>query len=240
MVAAIASKAIGRNPVWVRVPPAAFPTKKFHNPDRQLSVPRSRRWTDQQMIDAVESSASIRQVLIALGLNATGANYRSVHDAVARLQLDTSHWTGQGHLRGRSHNYSTRIPLSQICVPDSTYVNTSSLKKRLLQEGVVEEKCALCGVTHWRGEKLSLVLDHINGDNRDHRTENLRLLCPNCNSLQPTFAGRNKARRFKGPRRLETMQAAYSQNRRDKRTPEMRKAEYERAKQRRAVAEAAG
>lgn len=192
------------------------------------------------MIGAVASSASIRQVLIALGLNATGANYRCVHDAVARLQLDTSHWTGQGHLRGKSHNYSTRIPLAEICVPNSTYGSTSSLKKRLLKEGIIEEKCALCGVIHWQGEKLSLVLDHINGDNRDHRLENLRLLCPNCNSLQPTFAGRNKALRFNGPRRRETMQAVYARNRKDKRTPEMRKAEYERAKRRRAEVETAG
>ncbi|HEX8363447.1 MAG TPA: HNH endonuclease signature motif containing protein [Longimicrobium sp.] len=147
------------------------------------------------MIDAVRASTSIRQVLIALGLNATGANYQSVHGAVARLQLDTSHWTGQGHRRGKSHNHSTRIPLSEICVPKSTYTNTTSLKIRLLKEGMIEEKCGVCGITHWRGEKLSLVLDHINGDNRDHRLVNLRLLCPNCNSMQPTFAGRNKALR---------------------------------------------
>jgi hypothetical protein len=187
------------------------------------------------MADAVSSSPSIRQVLIALGLNATGANYRSVRDAVARLQLDTSHWTGQAHLRGKSHNYSTRIPLSEICVADSAYTNTSSLKSRLLKEGALEEKCAVCGVTHWLGEKLSLVLDHVNGENRDHRLENLRLLCPNCNSLQPTFAGRNKALRFKGPRRRETMKTVYAKNRKDRRTPAMRKAAYERAKQRRAA-----
>jgi hypothetical protein len=192
------------------------------------------------MIGAVASTASIRQVLIALGLNPTGANYRAVHEAVARLQLDTSHWTGQAHLRGKSHNYSTRIPLAEICVPNSTYGSTSSLKRRLLKEGLIDEKCALCALTHWHGEKLSLVLDHINGDNRDHRLENLRLLCPNCNSLQPTFAGRNKALRFNGPRRRVTMKAVYARNRKDKRTPEMRRTEYERAKQRQAMADAAG
>lgn len=100
------------------------------------------------MADAVMSSASIRQVLIALGLNATGANYQSVHGAVARLQLDTSHWTGQAHLRGKTHSYHTPIPLSEICVSNSTYTNTSSLKLRLLKEGAMEEKCAVCGITH--------------------------------------------------------------------------------------------
>ncbi len=31
----------------------------------------------------------------------------------------------------------------------------------------------------------------MNGESRDHRKENLRLLCPNCNSQTKTFAGRN-------------------------------------------------
>ena len=42
-----------------------------------------------------------------------------------------------------------------------------------------------------------MVLDHINGINNDHRLENLRMLCPNCNSQQDTFAGRNVSDRKK-------------------------------------------
>jgi hypothetical protein len=53
-------------------------------------------------------------------------------------------------------------------------------------------KCDTCGISEWNGNKLSLVLDHINGNPEDWHVENLRLLCPNCDSLTPTFKGRNK------------------------------------------------
>jgi hypothetical protein len=45
-------------------------------------------------------------------------------------------------------------------------------------------------------ELFSMLLTDMasNGDTFDYRIENLRLLCPNCNSQQPTFAGRNKGR----------------------------------------------
>ncbi|KKQ13143.1 MAG: hypothetical protein US27_C0015G0001, partial [Candidatus Moranbacteria bacterium GW2011_GWF1_36_78] len=39
--------------------------------------------------------------------------------------------------------------------------------------------------------RLPLELDHINGDSKDNRIKNLRVLCPNCHSLKPTHRGRN-------------------------------------------------
>lgn len=57
----------------------------------------------------------------------------------------------------------------------------------------LEYKCAFCGNTgEWLGQKLTLQLDHINGKNNDYRIENLRFLCPNCHSITPTYAGKNK------------------------------------------------
>lgn len=81
--------------------------------------------------------------------------------------------------------------LDSVMIKDSTY-NRSSLKRRLLQEGILKNECSKCGQNpQWNGIKLVLVLDHINGESNDHRLENLRLLCPNCNSQQSTFAGKN-------------------------------------------------
>jgi hypothetical protein len=38
---------------------------------------------------------------------------------------------------------------------------------------------------------MSLILDHVNGVRDDHRIENLRIVCPNCNATLDTHCGRN-------------------------------------------------
>lgn len=61
-------------------------------------------------------------------------------------------------------------------------------------------QCAICGVPNvWNGKELKFVLDHINGDASNNKKENLRLICPNCDSQLETFKSKNKnsARSFR-------------------------------------------
>jgi HNH endonuclease len=67
----------------------------------------------------------------------------------------------------------------------------STIKRRLLKAGKLQNRCDFCGLSEWRGRPLSIQIDHINGIHDDHRLENLRMLCPNCHSQTETFAGRN-------------------------------------------------
>ena len=70
--------------------------------------------------------------------------------------------------------------------------NRSHIKARLLQAGLKDSACEICGLAAWQGAQLSLELHHINGDGRDNRLENLQLLCPNRHSQTDTFGARNK------------------------------------------------
>jgi len=59
------------------------------------------------------------------------------------------------------------------------------LKGRLLNNGYMLEKCNNCGFEERRitDHKVPLVLDHIDGDRKNHKYENLRMLCFNCSFL---------------------------------------------------------
>ena len=55
-------------------------------------------------------------------------------------------------------------------------------------------KCCLCGwsETNPKTGLVPLVADHIDGNWRNNSEKNLRLICPNCDALSPTFAALNK------------------------------------------------
>ena len=62
----------------------------------------------------------------------------------------------------------------------------------LLKHKLKEYKCESCQITdQWNGKPINLQMDHINGNRKDHRLDNLRWLCPNCHSQTDTFCARN-------------------------------------------------
>lgn len=118
-----------------------------------------------------------------------GTSYQNMKKYLIENNINFSHLSGYEP----GSKITKKYTLEEILVKDTPYTNMSKLKDRVLKANLLEYKCSKCGnIGEWQGEPLVLQLDHINGDNRDNRIENLRLLCPNCHSQTETFCGKNK------------------------------------------------
>lgn len=72
------------------------------------------------------------------------------------------------------------------------------IKNEWLKKIFIEEQkhnCAICGMKdNWNNKELHFILDHIDGDATNNRRNNLRLICPNCDSQLDTYKARNIGR----------------------------------------------
>lgn len=152
-----------------------------------------RNITSEEVIYIVSKCYSLAACLKSMGLGLSGTNYKWLNTLIEQHRIDCSHFTGQGHLRNKTHGWTKKFPLEEILVIDSTYGSTSNLKKRLYDAGLLIEECTKCTQGPiWNGEPLVLHLDHIDGDRTNNLLDNLQILCPNCHSQTPTYCGRNK------------------------------------------------
>ena len=145
--------------------------------------------TREEFAALIARCETITEVLADFGLPNRGGNSRTFHKRVVEESLDISPLRAN-RFRGPSKTF----PLETLLCENSA-AQPRSLKRRLLRSNLLTELCERCGLgPEWNGSKLVLHLDHRNGDRRDNRLENLRLLCPNCHSQTDTYAGRNQPR----------------------------------------------
>ncbi len=146
-------------------------------------------WTDDQFKDAVSKNRTIKK--ICAYLNVPFGCAKRVRRDLHRLGLHAA-------FIENSVAKNKKKPVEFFLVKSTKrLVNSSYIKKKLIKDGYLKHECALCGIPPlWQGQFLYLQLDHINGDNTDHRLENLRLLCANCHSQTSTFCGKNTKRRW--------------------------------------------
>ncbi len=148
------------------------------------------RHADEEFAKAVKDSYSLRRVMVVLGIVAQGGNYGTIHRRIKRLGLDTSHFTGQGYLKGKSHEFKKKAD-NEYYLPN-TFWQSNKIRKRLLKDRKKPHKCEVCSLEIWLDKPIPLELHHIDGDNSNNQLENLQLLCPNCHAQTSNYRGKNK------------------------------------------------
>jgi hypothetical protein len=149
---------------------------------------RGPRYSEEEARAAVAAARSHFDARVRLG--PAGGNYATLKKYLALWGISTDHFDWGGARPPRRE----AIPLDEVPVEGSTH-QRKRLKRRLVDAGLKELRCELCGQGEiWRGLRMGLVLDHVNGVWNDNRLENLRFLCPNCNATLDTHCGRKNRR----------------------------------------------
>ena len=156
---------------------------------------RKPRFTRPQLEQAIAESLSWAETLRRLQYKSAGGNWKTLKKYAELWEISADHFEpyAQSLIGLRAHWKTTR-PLEEVLVEGSTY-SRASLKQRLYDEGLKKPECEMCGQgEEWRGTKITLIIDHINGIPDDNRLENLRIVCPNCASTLDTHCGRRNKR----------------------------------------------
>lgn len=141
-------------------------------------------YTKQELENIIQKSSSYKDVAQRIGYTGySGDLCNLIKNTINLLEINTSHFKRQTNI--------VRVP-ENIFIKNST-ANQSTLRRWYLKGEYMPYKCSICGQEpFWNDKELTLILDHINGENHDDRLENLRWVCPNCNQQLDTTNGKNK------------------------------------------------
>lgn len=140
----------------------------------------------EEFIKVCQEAESMRQASQKLNMH-----FNTFKRYAVKFDCYCTHQSNKGKKLGP---YSSRISTEDILAGLHPEYQTYKLKKRLILEGYIEDKCEKCG-WHEKPEGAEFTpceLHHKDGDSSNHRRENLELICPNCHSLTPTYRAKNK------------------------------------------------
>tara|TARA_B100000073_G_C23402114_1_gene439665 strand:- start:49 stop:462 length:414 start_codon:yes stop_codon:yes gene_type:complete len=135
--------------------------------------------TKEELLTASDGARNMAEIVSRLGMRRSSKTYKSIKNQMDHYGIPVPYGV----------KTYTRHTDEMIFSVDSSYGN-KSLRKKVLKEELLEYKCQGCGISDWQDKPLTLQLDHINGNNRDNRLENLRFLCPNCHAQTDTWGNR--------------------------------------------------
>jgi predicted RNA-binding Zn-ribbon protein involved in translation (DUF1610 family) len=147
------------------------------------------KYTKEFLEEIVNKCKCVWDVVEMSGMSKQEGNYRYISQYIKKYEISTTHFENQRKGFSRQEK-----PLDDYLV-DNKHLTLSGnkLKKKLFKANLLKNECCMCGQGEiWNCKKMSLILDHINGDRKNNKIENLRIVCPNCNATLDTHCGKNR------------------------------------------------
>ena len=147
------------------------------------------KYTKEHLTELVNNSKSMWEVVTKTGMSKQQGNYTYLSRIITRFEIDKTHFEDQ-----RKGQNRISLPLEDYLVKGKYLtLNGNKLKAKLYKANLKTPFCEICGQGDmWRGIKISLILDHKDGDRDNNELENLQIVCPNCNATLPTHCGKNR------------------------------------------------
>lgn len=144
-----------------------------------MATPIIDLYSKEELEKIIKESTSYVEVLQKLGYSTVhGNNPKIVKDRIQKYGISVEHFT--------SNTSPVKRCAENVFIKNST-ASQSTLRRWFASGEYVEYKCSICGLGPvWNNQELTLILDHIDGDNKNDELENLRWVCPNCNQQLPT------------------------------------------------------